>query len=685
MASCGSSTTKKTWNANVSTSEASSPREQQGVVGYLSRLAHSGLPAEEFYGRFLDAIPIPPGTLGTVAWVCSEDSFSKIAAGSKSLTDSVQLPVSASEHAAQLHEVRKTAQAMLFEPPAPSGYQVIVENALPNIVVFPVIVADSVPVIVEAYLPPDLSEDRTQQFIRQTQLLCEIAGNFHQSTNTPGKMGGGLGLSPAVHESLRIHDTCFAIANEGRRAIGCDRVTTMLRRGNKYRVQAVSGQDTINPRANLVQFLQRLVNRVMRTGEPFWYPEDAEKLPPEIEHDLEAYLEVSLTRYLAILPLQVSDVEKEKDKEVDEHALQRSHQSVGAIVVEQFTELVDSQGVFRHRISEVAREGSVALRNAVDHDSIFLLPLWRWIGGMTRYFRGSLLPKTVAVLSGLLLAILALIFVQAEMKVSCDGRLMPVVRRNLYAQFEGTVDDLQVEHGSEVEQGQQLATLRNHELDLAMERTRGEIRKAQSQLEAALVQRFSNDPSASGRREKHAAAAQEKDLKVLLKSLADQQAILEKRKSKLSVVSKIDGSVITWNLKERLQDRPVQRGQLLMEVAQLDGAWGLELNLPDRRIAEVLAASQQSESALKVTYILASDNSEKYEGQVTEIEKSTRIDAENGQTILVHVEINKEEIPFLQPGTQIQAKIHCGKRRLGYVWLRDVWHFIKSTIVFPLT
>ncbi len=666
---------------DVTSSEISS-YSLDGVAGLVARLAHSGLPAEEFYRRFLDTLPTPVGTLGTVAWACGDDSFSKIAAGTRSNNDSVQLPVSAAEHAAQLHQVRLARVPQLFEPPPQSGYHVFVENALPNIMIFPILLGETVPVLVEAYLPPDVSATDTQRFLQRTRLLCELAANFHAATPANAVAESPTAALAAVHDSLRVQDTCFAIANEGRRAIGADRVSVLIGQGRKFRVKAVSGQDTVNSRANVIQYLERLVNRVMRTGEEFWYPEDAQQLPPEIEHELESYLEVSLARRLGILPLCVAVAEKEQEE--DAYAHRRREDAVGSLVVEQFTDSIDNAGQIRARTERVSREAAIALRNATDHESIFLLPLWRWIGSLNRYFRGSLLPKTLAVLSAVLLGLAALIFVPAELKVACDGRLMPVVRRSLYAQFDGTVDELFVDHAEDVTEGQILATLRNHGLDLEMEKNRGEFRTAEAQLDAIQTERLAAGASRQDEAERLAAAAKEEEIKVRIASLEELRQILEQRRAQLSVVSPVNGKVITWDLRERLRDRPVRLGQRLMQIADLDGPWQLELSLPDRRIAEVLAAQSARQTPLPVTYVVASDNSHQYKGRVIEVERSTRVDTEKGQTVMVRVEVDKDA-RLLQPGTQIQAKIHCGQHRLGYVWLRDVWHFIQSRVLFPLT
>ena len=652
------------------------------LAGEVSRLAHRGLPAAKFYTEFLDILPTPPGTLGTVAWVCSDDSFSKIAAGSRSPMDSIQLPVSAVEHAEQLDEVRRSRETKVFDPPAPKDFQVFVENALPTIVIFPILVGDSVPTVVEAYLPPDVPEQIIKRFVGYSELLCGIAANYHTDTPTT-EAGGSLALSPAVHKSLRVKDTCYSVANEGRRAVGCDRVTVLTKKGEKYKVRAVSGQESVNKRANVVQYLQRLVNLTMRTGEPFWYPDSASQLPPEIERELETFIEVSLAKRIGILPLQVVNRDT-GDQDDDTSPVGTA--ITGAVVVEQFTESIAKEAL-QSRTMTLVEEASVALRNSTDHENIFLLPLWRSIGDLGRFFRGSLLLKTLASVGGVIAASLILVFFPAELKVSSEGRLMPEVRRKVYAQATGRIEELHVEHGSAVTEGEVLATMFSPDQNMSMEKAEGEIKKLEAERASIRTMRLTSDATTSSPEELRAAAVRDGELLIQINGLKDEIEILKSRKADLDVKSKINGEVITFNLEDKLQDKPVEKGQSLMQVAQLDGPWIIELNVPDRRITDVLRAKDGNEEPLKVVFRLAADTSLEFEGTVRDIAMATRVDAEQGQNVLVTVALDRDQIPIeaRHPFTGVQAKIKCGKKPLGVVWFRDVWHFIKSNVWFRFT
>jgi len=111
-------------------------------------------------------------------------------------------------------------------------------------------------------------------------------------------------FSRAVHETLDPVSTAFVLANEARRIIGCDRVSVLVKRGRKLRLEAVSGQESIERRASAVQAVEALVRVVAKAGDPLWHPDPATELPPQIEEELEVYVDESHATALAIVPLE---------------------------------------------------------------------------------------------------------------------------------------------------------------------------------------------------------------------------------------------------------------------------------------------------------------------------------------------------------------------------------------------
>ena len=95
-----------------------------------------------------------------------------------------------------------------------------------------------------------------------------------------------------MHASLDLRATAYAIANDGRSLLGCDRVTRAHPARAAYaRRLAVSGVETFRRRASVVRRLERLATAVANVGETLWYPDAKDDLPPQVEQSLAEYLD----------------------------------------------------------------------------------------------------------------------------------------------------------------------------------------------------------------------------------------------------------------------------------------------------------------------------------------------------------------------------------------------------------
>jgi hypothetical protein len=133
----------------------------------------------------------------------------------------------------------------------------------------------------------------------------------------------------------------------------------------------------------------------------------------------------------------------------------------------------------------------------------------------------------------------------------------------------------------------------------------------------------------------------------------------------------------------------VEKGQVLMSIADKTGPWELEVHMPDDRLGHVNRAAQAAKAAgrdLEVDYILATDPGTRHRGLVREIHEQAEVRGEDGNTVLVRVTIDPErhEKQELGAGASVTARIACGKRPLGYVWFHDLLSFIQTQILFRL-
>ena len=486
-------------------------------------------------------------------------------------------------------------------------------------------------------------------------------------------------FSQAVHNSLHPTQTAYAIANDGRRLIGCDRFSVILQRGARCRVEAISGQDLVNHRANSVRLLEQLCATALATDEHLRYPCQATNLAPEIEASLEAYVDESQVKSLLLVPL-ITPHNSLDAEDTPGHF----DDPIGALVVEQFSDTAVDEEASR-RVEAIVPHSASALNNALDHHRVFLLPLWTALGKTAWVLTARSMPKSATLALFMVALLIILSLVPAKFTLTATGTLEPQRRRNVFAGVDGVVRELFVKEGAVVDKGAILARLRNTELDLKLEKTVGELQTTSTKLAAITASRLTN--MARGDREQtydNQLAAEEEELRQWLKSLQQQHALLLKQKGNLKVRSPIHGEVITWSVRETLAARPVNRGQLLMTVADLNGPWVVELMLPDRRVGHLLTAQERSGSELAVSFILASDPNQQIEGRIKDVAASTKLDEDHGQSVLVTVSFNSEDVEFLRPGAGVTARIHCGRRPLSYVWLHDLFEFVQSKILFRI-
>jgi multidrug efflux pump subunit AcrA (membrane-fusion protein) len=288
-----------------------------------------------------------------------------------------------------------------------------------------------------------------------------------------------------------------------------------------------------------------------------------------------------------------------------------------------------------------------------------------------------------------LAALATLAFVPAELRLEGKGTLEPVHRREVFAQIDGVVEKVEsgVEGGAEVAVGQLLASLRNRDLEVAIADVLG--RKASTEEQLVSARRSLLEDGKISADEKLRLAGRRAQLEREVESLDAQLKLYAEKKKELDVRSPIAGVIVTWQVRDLLLLRPVEKGQVLMSVADKTGPWELEIKMPDDRLGHInraAAEAQQAGRELVVDYILATDPGTRHYGTVKEIHEQAEVRGEEGNTVLVRVTIDpsRHEKEELGAGASVTARIACGKRSLGYVWFHDVLAFIQTQVLFRL-
>src|SRR5690606_23692714 len=119
-----------------------------------------------------------------------------------------------------------------------------------------------------------------------------------------------------------------------------------------------------------------------------------------------------------------------------------------------------------------------------------------------------------------------------------------------------------------------------------------------------------------------------------------------------------------------------ERGQPLLTIADTAAGWELKAEVPQRQIGHVIAARDDANQPLAASYRLAGDVQRSYPARLIAVSSAAALDAEGLQDAAPPVEARLAVLgdppPAARSGMSASARIHCGRRPIGYVWLHDV-------------
>jgi multidrug efflux pump subunit AcrA (membrane-fusion protein) len=673
---------------------ADTKQEIRTLVQEVAQLAQADLPTDEFYSAFLTRVVSAMGAAGGAVWALGESGKLRCAFQIGLAATGVDAtPQQRTQHGRLLQKTISGNQAVLVPPH--SGADTPDQPANPTellLVLAPLIVDGQAQAVIEIFQRPGSGPTTQRGYLRflvqMSDLACDYLKNrrLRQLAENQNLWRAVEQFVQAIHGSLDVPAVSLAIVNEGRRLVGCDRVSLAIRYGSHCRIEAVSGLDSIERRAAEVKQLAALATAVLKTGEPLWHGEGAEPLPPQIEQPLSQYVDRSHARLIAVLPLWPAVRREEDGAPADNTA-----RPLGAIIVEQLRDARDSESL-RTKGQLVAQHGGQALARAIDHNSLFLLPVWKALGKATWMFRGRSLPKTLLAFLVLCGAIAALTLVETDFEVAARGKLQPQERREVFAQIDGVVTNVPVRHGQDVAAGAVLAELTNTNLELELAALIGRQTTNQEQL-AALQRALLDNSSASGSRlspaDESRLAGELLQLRQEAENIQRELALFQEKQRQLVVLAQDPGQVVTWKVEELLAGRPVVRGQALMTLARPDGPWELELYVPERRLAHLQAAAQlpadpASRPPLDVVFTLSSHPGSQFHGRVIEMEQIAEVRGDDGNTVLVRVAIERDQLPTLHDQTTVTAKLYCGRTSVGYAWFCDLIETVQAKVMFWL-
>jgi hypothetical protein len=512
-----------------------------------------------------------------------------------------------------------------------------------------------------------------------------------------------------IHATLDTTIVAYHVANEGRRLIGCDRLSVALRDGKKAKIEAVSGADVVEKRATQIKLMRKLSKSVFKWDEKLVYrgvKDDG--LPPDVYEALDKYLAESNAKLLVLQPLRDP---REKDKDTKEY---RPGKARSALLMECFEPPVQPEPLFA-KLDVIGRHASSALYNAAQMKNIPLALLWKpvlmvqeGLGGKTRLI--TMLSTALATL-----VILALVLVPYELKMDAKGQMLPLDRRTVYAPHAGNIVRFNVDSNSVVRPGGVLIEMFDPELEMKVAQLRSEI-ESESAKVTQMQQQILNYRDVTDRerssmvsrdltQSKIKLASGQRELQRLTNAFnarADRvggffvkapESLADSRRSKAPEWIVLSGN----DFKGDLQGKYAKPDFPLLQLGDRLGAWEVEIKIPQKNIGQVIGAFKNPDDPneeVDVDLKLESYPNKTFRGKLARHkigpEAIPNKDDHNETEPVVYAYVRTsgddiaagDRIPenLLLKGVEVRSKVRCGQHPLGYCLFYGVWDFICDKI-----
>jgi RND family efflux transporter MFP subunit len=259
-----------------------------------------------------------------------------------------------------------------------------------------------------------------------------------------------------------------------------------------------------------------------------------------------------------------------------------------------------------------------------------------------------ILKLCVVVLAGL---VIFFSFAKGDYRVTAPTVLEGVVQRVVVAPFEGYVAEAPVRAGDLVQHGKALCLLDDKDMKLERLKWSTEIEQLLKQYREAMA--------------KHD-RAQIRIVRAKIDQAEAQLSLLDEQLARTKIVAPFDGLVVSGDLSQSL-GAPVERGQVLFEVAPLDD-YRLIVEVDEREITEI-AIGQGGE------LVLSSMPGESFPFIVDKITPvSTAKEGRNYFRVEARLEHSSQR---LRPGMEGVGKVAIDRRKLIWIWTHEIIDWLR--------
>ena len=471
--------------------------------------------------------------------------------------------------------------------------------------------------------------DQTQQqaalqLLQWGSVLLEFMLKQNTGPDVAGRLATVIETTMAALRQPRFQSAATAAVSHLAQTFDCERVSIVFVHRHQVHVRAISNAAQIDRRSNLIRDIEAAMEEALDEGRAVVYPNPGET------HATLAHERLSRRQDSeAICTVPLCD----------------DHHTFGALTFERSNnpgfdpatvELCDAVATLFGPVIEMKR---------LDDRSI-LSKVGDTFSTLMKHLFGPRHPGT-KLAAVLLIALVGFsCFATGVHRVAASAALEGTVHQALVAPIDGYIKTAEVRAGDIVNHDDLLAEL--DDADLKLER-----RKWASQLDE--IRRQHRRAVAKFDR------AQAKILAAQLGKSEAELALIDEQLKRTQIIAPFDGVIVTGDLSHSL-GAPVQRGQVLFELAPLD-SYRMVLEVGEADIANVNPGQHGQ-------LVLAAMPGEHFSFVVEQIIGIANADqGRNVFRVEARLEGASEKI---RPGMKGVGKISIGERRLAWVWTHNL-------------
>ena len=347
----------------------------------IETMSGQEIPPETFFREFLVRVVTAIGAKAGAVWMVDNGRLSMAAEVNLDQTEIKEIPGALQKNEKLLIDVLQTGEAKTLT------HEQDIELPTEHVLVLSALHKEKECVgVVQLFQRADVPDKARSGYMQFLEQMCGYASRYIEGKRKDPGLTADMQskfwtdfeqFTLRIQRSLEEQEVADAAASDARPLLGCDRLSIVTKKGSSVKVRSVSGQSTVNARANLVQAMNKLAKRVIASNETLIYTGKIEGLAPQVEKPLANFVQESGARMVMIVPLfPNTELVREQGEDAERKRRKKPIKATGCIVIEQVSESEPAPQL-EHRAELLADHVGAAIWNARTHGRIFGRPLWK--------------------------------------------------------------------------------------------------------------------------------------------------------------------------------------------------------------------------------------------------------------------------------------------------------------------